>query len=251
MSELADVQTEVSLQPQSSVATNRQGDNDKLQDLTIDDRPSELKNEEEQSVVDADQPEDSEASGSVTSDSYMTSSEETSSDEEVGDDNDASTDEGVFFDVMTKIRELNKRLPKDDSEKSEEDTNNCKGDLQASQEDTEKCDARLKKSILNDAYSILVEVFNLIEKHEDETDTLVTVRKGLKLLAKSIDYTGANELFGNDPGYGLDTFYLYLKLLKLSGIKKYLTHGSTNANANAKLLYEKCIRIFILDIVND
>jgi hypothetical protein len=251
MSESADVQTEESLQQKSSEAMGRQSDNDKLQDLKIDDRPSELKNEEEQLVVDADQPEDSEANDSDANDSSTTSSEETSSDKEVGDDNDESTDEGVFSDVMTKIRELNKKLPKDDSKKSEENAKNCEEDLQASEEDLEECDAGLKKSILNDAYSILVEVFNLIEKHEDETDTLVTVRRGLKLLAKSIDYTGANELFGNDPGYGLDTFYLYLKLLKLSGIKKYLTHGSTNANANAKLLYEKCIRIFILDIVND
>ena len=215
---------------------------DKLQDLKISELSSEFNKENEQVTLDASESENSEANDLDTSESSTTSSKEILSDEEASDEN---TDEGIFPDVMTKIRDLKKRVPREDSQKSE-DIQDCKEDLNASQEASKKCDEELKRSMLYNVYSILTEFINLIEEHEDEIDSLRIVKKSLELLTQSIDYAYGNELL-KDPSYALEISYLYLNLLKLSGFKKYLTHNLMNDSI--KRIYEKYIVVLSLDLL--
>ncbi|CAF2143870.1 unnamed protein product [Rotaria magnacalcarata] len=223
------------LQLKSNEVTNHQSN--ELQERMIDKIESELEDKEEDLKPNADNSEACTDNSSIVSDASSTISEETSSDEEESDDYDLITDNGVFSDVLTKICDLIKILPKDDLEKSEETMTRSDEELKASEEASKKHKEQLQKSVLRDVYSIVVELINLLEVYEDNTESLTTVEEGLKLLAISIMYTDANALFKKDQVFVRETFYLYLNLFKLSGMKKYLTRD--HMNANITMFYEK------------
>ncbi|CAM4775638.1 unnamed protein product [Rotaria magnacalcarata] len=236
------------LQLKSNEITNHQSN--ELQKRKIDKIESELEDKEEDLKPNADNSEACTDNSSIVSDASSTISEETSSDEEESDDYDLITDNGVFSDVLTKICDLIKILPKDDLEKSEETMTRSDEELKASEEASKKHKEQLQKSVLRDVYSIVVELINLLEVYEDNTESLTTVEEGLKLLAISIMYTDANALFKKDQVFVRETFYLYLNLFKLSGMKKYLTRD--HMNANITMFYEKYISTyFSLDLLLD
>ncbi|CAM4887948.1 unnamed protein product [Rotaria socialis] len=221
-----------------------------LQERKIDKIESELEDTEEDLKSNVDHSEACTENSSIVSDTSSTISEETSSDEEELDDDDLITDKDVFSDVLTKIYDLRKILPKDDLEKSEETMKRSDEELKASEEASKKYKEQLQKSILRDAYSIVVELINLLEVYEGDTETLTTVENGLQLLAESINYADVTALFRKDQVFSRETFYLYLNLFKLSGMKKYLTRDPINANI--KMFYEKYISTcFSLDLLVD
>jgi hypothetical protein len=180
--------------------------------LPTDDKTTELiKSKSDQSADESTKEEEQPKLIIAGSDHAETSASDVTSSGETSCDEQTNANEEIFANVLAKLRALEKR----------------------------SLEVHSRKSALNDAYHAFVELLNLIDEHKYNTDHNLAARKGLKLLLKLMVNTDPDQLFEKDSIYAMETLYLYLNLLNLSGIRTYFTHGEMNRNS--KQLYSKYI----------
>jgi hypothetical protein len=130
----------------------------------------------------------------------------------------------------------------DESEPVEESENNVYSDvltkLQSLQDKSEK--GEHNRNILNDGAKYMAELIVTIEEHKDNTmsrETDLSIENGLQTFLKVLGNIDMKELFEKDSAAAYETFYLYLNLFNLTGVKNYLKR--LNMQDFIKVLYEE------------
>jgi hypothetical protein len=118
----------------------------------------------------------------------------------------------VYSDVLTKLRSLQNKYEKKE----------------------------YHRSILNDGAKYMAELIVLIEEHKDSTmsrTTYSSIDNGFYEFLKLLFNIKMNELFENDSSAAYETFYLYIHLLNLTGMKNYFKR--LDMQNFIKMLYEQ------------
>ncbi|CAF3980750.1 unnamed protein product [Rotaria sordida] len=160
--------------------------------------------------------------------------------------NDATTQEGIFIEVLNKLQNLKERAATSTRLKKSTlvDFQHILVELINVIEENKKDDneeQRLDKTVLVEWYHILVELVNVIEdsKSDITKQNYFAVRKQTKSLSVTIN-TSKTWLQDDDTTYAHEIVDLYFNFFKLQHIKNYLT-SNTDISDAVKLLYENCI----------
>jgi len=110
--------------------------------------------------------------------------------------------------------------------------------LQSLQDKSEK--EEYSRNILNDGAKYMATLIEVMEEHKDNImshETALSIENGIQIFLKALDNINMKELFENDSTAAYETFYLYINLFNLTGMKNYLKR--LNIQDFIKMLYEE------------
>jgi len=152
---------------------------------------------------------------------------------------------------MSEQSSLSSNDLQDGSEPMEKSETNVYSDvltkLQSLQDKSEN--EEYHRNILNDGAKYIAELIVVIEEHKDNTmsrETALSIENGIQTFLEALGNINMKELFENDSDASYETFYLYINLFNLTGMKNYLKRAQMQNFI--KTLYEEFATV-ILSVV--
>jgi hypothetical protein len=133
-------------------------------------------------------------------------------------ESEVKLEDKVYSDVLTKLRNLQEK-----SEKKE-----------------------YRKNVLNNGAKYMGELIVIIEEHKDKMmsrQTASSINNGFNIFLEALGDIHANELFENDSAYAYETFYSYINLFNLSGMKNLLKR--LHMKAFVKIFYQQFASVIL------